>query len=108
MQNYGVVPIRASFTLNSDGDFYQVVRTTDGTSWPGTATLTLRWLNAADAVLASWVATLAGADATLRADKTAVAALLLLSPVQGRVLYEDGAGGPELLLAQGSIRNVSP
>ena len=107
-QNYGVLPVRSSFTLTSDADFYQVVTTVDGLSYPGTATMTLKFLNAADAVLVSWAAVIAGANATFKKDKTDVAALLLLLPVQGRVFYEDGAGGPELLLAQGQVRDVSP
>jgi hypothetical protein len=85
-----------------------VVRTDDGLSFPGTATLTLKFLNDVDAVLVSWSAAIAGATATFQKDKTDVAALLLLTPVQGRVFYEDGTGGPELLLAQGAVRNVSP
>lgn len=107
-QNYGVLPVRSSFTLNSDGDFYQVVTTEDGLSYPGTATMTLKFLNAADAVIATWTANISGANATFQKDKVDVAALLVLLPVQGRVFYEDGAGGPELLLAQGQVRNVSP
>ena len=106
--NFGNLPARASFTLNSDGDFYQQVDTDDGTSYPGTAVMTLTFLSMTDAVLASWTATFSGDTATLRKDKVDVAALLLLLPVQGRLFYEDGAGGPELLLAHGPVRNISP
>ena len=107
-QNYGVLPMRSSFTLSSDADFYQVVTTVDGLNYPVASTLTLKFLNAADAVLVTWPATIVAANATFKKDKTDVAALLLLLPVQGRVFYEDGAGGPELLLAQGQVRDVSP
>ena len=106
--NFGLLPARTSFTLSSDSDFYQAVTTNDGESYPVTATLQLRWLNAADAVVATWSATIVAATATFQTDKALVAALLLLLPVQGRVFYEDGAGGPELLLAQGVIRDISP
>jgi hypothetical protein len=106
--NFGLLPARTSFTLSSDSDFYQAVTTNDGTSYPVTATLQLRWLNAADTVVATWSATIVAATATFFTDKALVAALLLLLPVQGRVFYEDGAGGPELLLAQGVIRDISP
>lgn len=106
--NFGALPARASFTLSSDADFYQEVQTTDGSVYLGTAVMQLRWLNASDVVLGTWSATFDESTATFFEDKAVVAALLLLSPVQGRVFYEDGAGGPELLLAQGVIRDVSP
>lgn len=106
--NYGVLPVRSSFTLSSDADFYQVVTTVDGVSYPVLATLSLKFLNAADAVVATWTATIVAANATFQKDKALVAALLLLLPVQGRMFYEDGAGGPELLLAQGPVRDISP
>ena len=106
--NYGVLPVRSSFTLASDASFYQVVTTADGLDYPGTATMSLKFLNEVDAVVATWTATIAGANATFSKTKTEVAALLLLLPVQGRVFYVSSVGGPELLLAQGTIRNISP
>lgn len=106
--NFGALPARASFTLSSDADFYQEVQTTDGTAYPGTAVMTLRWLNASDAVIGTWLATFNASTATFFVDKAVVATLLAAAPVQGRVFYEDGAGGPELLLAQGVVRDVSP
>lgn len=106
--NFGRLPARSSFTLASDADFYQEIQTLDGTVYPGTAVMVLRWLNASDAVIATWAATFAGDTATIHKDKVDVAALLTSSPVQGRLFYEDGAGGPELLLAQGPIHDLSP
>lgn len=106
--NFGALPARASFTLSSDADFYQEVQTTDGTAYPGTAVMQLRWLNGFDVVIGTWSASFAASTATFQVDKAVVAALLAGAPVQGRVFYEDGAGGPELLLAQGVINDVSP
>jgi hypothetical protein len=106
--NFGALPARASFTMSSDADFYQQVDTDDGTSYPGTAVMTLVLLDAADAEVDSWSASFSGDTATFQEDKVTVAAALDDSPVQGRVYYEDGAGGPELLLAQGPIRDISP
>ena len=106
--NFGVLPARSSFTVTRDADFYQVVRTSDGSNFPATATIKIVWLNAADSVLATWTATLDGSTAIFYTDEAVVAALLALSPVQGRLFYEDGAGGPELLLAKGPIRDESP
>jgi hypothetical protein len=106
--NFGSLPVRASFTVSTDADFYQVVRTDDGASYPVTASMQIRWLNAADAVVATWSGTRSGADMIFQQDKTTVVTLMALTPVQGRLFYEDGAGGPELLLAQGQIHDLSP
>jgi hypothetical protein len=106
--NFGSLPARASFTVSRDADFYQVVRTDDGTSYPATAVMEIRWLDATDAVIATWSGTRAGANMIFQEDKTDVAAMLDDSPVTGRVFYEDGAGGPELLLAQGPVHDLSP
>ena len=106
--NFGNLPARASFTLSSDADFYQQVRTDDGTSYPGTASMTLAFLDASDVVIATWTATLLADTATFQEVKTDVSTVLEDAPVQGRVYYEDGAGGPELLLAQGPVRDISP
>jgi hypothetical protein len=106
--NFGALPARASFTMSSDADFYQEVDTDDGTSYPGSAVMTLQLLDAADAEVDSWTATFSGGTATFQEDKTTVATALASTPVQGRLFYEDGAGGPELLLAQGPIRDISP
>jgi hypothetical protein len=106
--NFGRRPVRASFTLTSDADFFQEIITSDGTSYPGTASMTLKFLNAANTVLTSWTATFVTSTATIRQPKATVAALLLQLPVQGRVFYLDGGGGPELLIAQGVVSNVSP
>ena len=106
--NFGGLPVRASFTLSNDSDFYQVVKTSDGTVFPETAVMELRWLNGADEVITTWSATFADDTATFREDKDDVADLLAAKPVQGRVFYEDGEGGPELLLAQGVIHDLSP
>lgn len=106
--NFGGLPIRATFTMSTDADFYQVVRTSDGSDFPVTTVMVLRWLDAVDTVLSSWTATVSGDIATFHEDKAVVAALLALTPVQGRLLYEDGVGGPELLLAKGNIHDLSP
>lgn len=106
--NFGRRPVRASFTLTSDADFYQEIITSDGTSYPGTASMTLKFLDASDSILATWTATFVTSTATIRAAKASVSTLLGLNPVQGRVFYLDGGGGPELLIAQGIVNNVSP
>ena len=106
---FGNLPARAAFTLSSDADFYQVVRTSDGTSYPTGSTMVIKLLDAVDAVLTTWSATLLADAATFNVDKLVVAALLLQSPVQGRVFYQDVLNsGPELLIAQGNIRDISP
>ena len=105
--NFGVMPVRCSFSLSSDADFFQTVRTADGSNFVGTAVVSIVWENAAGTVVDTWTATLDDDTATFEEDKADVAALLLLLPVQGRVFYEDGAGGPELLMAKGPIINES-
>src|SRR5690606_21234138 len=62
--NFGGLPVRASFTLSNDSDFYQVVKTSDGTVFPETAVMELRWLNGADEVITTWSATFADDTAT--------------------------------------------
>lgn len=106
--NFGGLPVRSTFTLSRDADFYQVVKTSDGTNFPVTTNMQLRWLDEADAVISTWTATVLNETATFREDKTVVVALLDLAPVQGRLFYEDGVGGPELLLAKGNIHDLSP
>ena len=106
--NFGGLPVRASFTLSNDADFYQQVKTSDGSDFPATSILELRWLNAADEVIVTWSATVDGPIAVFREDKSDVADLLAAKPVQARLFYEDGAGGPELILAQGNIHDLSP
>lgn len=106
--NFGLLPARSSFTLSSDADFYQVVETSDGTNYPVPTVMSLKLYNAADAVVATWSATVSGDTATFLIDKAVVAAALLLFPVSGRVFYHDGTTGPELVLARGNIHDVSP
>lgn len=106
--NFGVIPVRSVFTLSSDADFYQVCRTSDASNFPVATVLNLKFLSSADAVLATWTATIVTSTATFNKTAATVAALLLLLPVQGRLYYNDGAGGPTLLLAQGDLRDVSP
>jgi hypothetical protein len=106
--NFGALPVRASFTVSSDADFYQVVTTDDGTSYPATATMEIRWLDASDVVIDTWSGTRSGANMTFQEDKTVVSAMLDDDPVAARVFYDDGAGGPELLLAQGLVHDLSP
>lgn len=105
--NMGVKPARMSFTLTDDGDFYSVLRTRDGSNFPVTAVLQIRIYNAADSLLTTWTATVSGANATFNVDKAAVATLLALSPVQGRLFYHDGASGPEIILAKGPVNDES-
>ena len=104
---FGTVPKRASFTLSSDADFYTQVATSDASNLPGTAVFTIKFYNSADAVVGSYVATVATDTATWQVDKADVATLLAATPTQGRIYYEDGAGGPELLLVQGVVNDVS-
>jgi hypothetical protein len=106
--NFGVLPVRSSFTLSSDADFFQVVRTADGSNFPASTTMQLKFLSAADAVLATWTAAVVTDTATFHEDKAVVAALLGLLPVASRLYYVGGVGAPELLLAQGLIHDVSP
>ena len=106
--NFGVTPVRSVFTLSSDADFYQVCRTSDGTNFPVATSLQIKFLSVTDAVLATYTATIVTSTATFKQTAATIAALLLLLPVQGRLYYNDGAGGPALLLAQGDIRDVSP
>src|SRR5690606_7377288 len=106
--NFGGLPVRATFTLSSDADFFQVVKTSDGAHFPETTVMELRWLDDEDLVVATWTAAVDENLATFYEDKSDVAALLALNPVQGRLFYEDGVGGPELLLAKGTIHDLSP
>lgn len=107
--NFGVLPVRCSFTLSSDADFYQGVKTADDSDFPVDTELEIRWLDKDDNVLDTWPATVAGATAQFRESAATVASLLAGdTPVQGRVFYMDGAGGPELLVAQGVVRDISP
>lgn len=106
--NFGVIPVRTTFTLSSDARFYQIARTSDGSNFPGSATLSIVWLNAADAVIGTWASTIATNTATWSQTKATVASLLLLLPKQGRVFYSDGASITDLLLAQGDILDKSP
>lgn len=106
--NFGVLPVRASFTLSDDADFYQTLTTSDGSSFPASATLTLIFTDEDDDTVATYSATISASTATFQEDKTDVATLLGLVPTQGRLYYDDGDGGPELLLAQGPIHDLSP
>lgn len=106
---FGNLPASTAFNLSSDADFYQQVTTNDGTSYPVSSTMILKWLSSTDAILGTWSATRVTTTMTFNEDKTVVAALLLLAPVQGRVFYQDvAANGPELLIAKGTIRDISP
>ena len=106
--NFGVVPVRCTFTLGSDQRFYQVARTSDGTNFPVSATLAIIWVSVAGAVIGTWSATIATNTATWSVAKATVATLLLLNPESGRVFYSDGATITDLLLAEGDILDKSP
>lgn len=106
--NFGVNPAQTSFTLSSDADFFQTLRTADSSAFVGTAVITLKFFDAVDTVLTTWTASIVGAVATFETDKADVATLLSAKPKEGRVYYEDGAGGPELLVAKGGVRDISP
>ena len=106
--NFGVVPERVSFTLSSDADFFQACRTADGSDFPVAAVLEIRWVNRAGTVLDTWAATITDDTAQFNEDKALVAALLDDDPVQGRLFYQDGGSGPELLVAEGTVRDISP
>lgn len=106
--NFGVLPVRTSFTLSSDADFYQLLRTSDGSDFPATASVSIKWLDKTKAAVGTWTATISGTSALFREDAADVAVVLALAPIKGRVFYEDGAGGPELLLAEGDVRDISP
>ena len=108
MINFGVLPVRASFTLSSDADFYQTLTTSDNSSFPASATLTLLFTDEDDETVGTWNATISGSTATFQEDKTDVETVLDAEPTQGRLYYDDGDGGPELLLAQGVIHDLSP
>lgn len=106
---FGYLPASTAFNLSSDGDFYQAVATASGASYPVGATMVLKWLNASATIIGTWSATIVTSLATFNEDKTVVAALLALTPIQGRVFYQDvTASGPELLIAKGSVRDISP
>lgn len=106
--NFGTLPVRGTLTLSSDTDFYQQVTTDDSANYPATASMTIKVYSAAGLVLDTWLATIATNLATFNEDKVDVALVLAASPDHGRVFYQDGAGGPELLLARCDIHDVSP
>lgn len=106
--NFGVIPVRCTFTLGSDQRFYQVARTSDSSNFPVSATLVIQWVDATAAVLATWSSTISTSTATWSVAKATVAALLALSPESGRVFYGDGASITDLLLAEGDIVDKSP
>ena len=105
--NFGVKPARASWTLTDDADFYSTVQTRDLSNFPATAVISVVFVDAAGGVLATYTATGVGATATFNVDKAVIAALLLTEPAQGRLFYQDGVGGPELLMAKGPINDES-
>jgi hypothetical protein len=105
--NFGLIPVRASFTMSSDADFYQVVSTSDDSNFPVGCTMVIKILDSEDVVLDTWSATISGSTATFEEVKADVATVLDGDPVAARVYYQE-SGGPELLLAQGLIHDVSP
>src|SRR5690606_824541 len=106
--NFGVLPVRCSFTLSRDADFYQTVTTSDGENFPNDTTMSIKFYDDEDTVLATWTASITGNMATFHEDKEDVAEVLDDEPVQGRLHYQGGLTAPELVLAQGAIHDVSP
>ncbi len=105
--NFGLIPARASFTMSSDADFYQVVTTQDGSNFSVGSTVTIKIYDEEDTLLDTWNATVSGANATFEEVKADVATVLDGSPTYARVYFQE-TDGPELLVAQGLIHDISP
>ena len=83
----GFQPLYCTVHLTNGADFYQELRTQDGTDWPAGAVITLQI-----GPSTTWAATITGPSAGWDVDKTTVAGLGFKTPLSVRVTYSDNSG----------------
>lgn len=96
----GTKPDTLGVNLSAGADFNSTLHNTAG-NWSGTASIQLRFGDDPTALVATWTATVTGADAVFAVDKAVVATVLASSDHKVRLWYVDGTD--DICWAIGSV-----
>lgn len=97
----GVKPDVLGVSLSTGADFNTTLHNSDG-DWSATASIQLRFGSDPAALIATWTATIVGADATFTIDKATVATVIAASDRTVQLWYVDGTD--DVLWAIGSVQ----
>lgn len=96
----GTKPDTLAVSISQGADFNTTLHNTAG-NWSGTASIQLRFGSDPTALVATWTATIAGADATFAIDKATVQTVYNSSDRNVRLWYVDGTD--DVCWATGSV-----
>lgn len=89
--NFVSAPEVLEINLTRDADFIRILEAVAPETFPVGSTVTLQFRSGANAVLATWSATVTSTEATFNEDKVAVNAVIAQTPATARLIYTDGA-----------------